>query len=260
MSTPYVSQTQYGKNEDFTVQAARGQIQGHRVVTFSGYNADIDTTWVPIWADGSISFPTVATVMKISSSSAADVNTSGTGAWTVLLSGLNAEYNEISEVIALNGQTAVNTVNLYLRINGFTVITAGTGLTAAGNIYAGNGVVTAGVPATVYDFIPVGWNARQTAVYTIPAGYTAYVSYSRLTFAQVSGTNAVWGRVTITNSNNIKTATVSAVANNGIIEFQPKYPIPVVEKTLIMAESMGAAVNNYASTVIQLILIKNPIA
>lgn len=257
MSTPYVSQTQYGKNEPFELQVSRGQVQGHRVVTFSGYNADVDTIWVPIWADGSLSFPAAATVMKISSSSAADVNTSGTGAWTVLISGLDANYNEISETVALNGQTAVNTVNSYLRVNGFVVATAGTGLTAAGNIYAGTGVVTAGVPATVYEYIPLGWNARQTAVYTIPAGYTGYVTYSRLTFGQASGTNALWGRVTITNSNNIKTATVSAVANNGIIDFQPKYPIPVVEKTLIMAEAMGTAANNYASTIIQLVLIKN---
>lgn len=255
MTTPFVSQTQYGKNEAFELQVSRGQVQGHRMVVFSGYNTDIDTTWETIWADGTLTFPTVATVLKISSTSADDVNTSGTGAWTVLVSGLDASYNEISETVALNGQTAVNTTESYLRINAFSVTAVGTGGTAAGDIYAGSGVVTAGVPATAYDFIPNGWNARQTAVYTIPAGYTGYVAYSRLTFAQVSGTTAVWGRLVAQNS--VSVALVSAVANNGVLEFQPRYPVPVAEKTTIRSEAMGAAANNYASTVIQLVLVKN---
>lgn len=255
MTTPYVSQTQYGKNEEFFLQTSRGQVQGHTPVTFGGYNEDIDTAWETIWADGTLTFPAAATVMKISSTSTDDVNTSGTGAWKVLITGLDANYNVISETVNLNGQTAVNTVNSYLRINGFSVTAVGTGGTAAGDIYAGTGVVASGIPATVYEFIPVGWNARQTAVYTIPAGYTGYISYSRLTFAQASGTNAVWGRVIIANS--VPMAVVSAVANNGVLEFQPKYPLPVAERTMIRAEAKGTAANNYASTIIQLVLVKN---
>lgn len=247
--------TRMGTLEPFELQTSRGQITGHRMVVFSGYNTDIDTTWETIWADGTLTFPTVATVLSISSTSASDVDTSGTGAWTVLISGLDASYNEISETVALNGQTAVSTTHAYIRINAFSVTAVGSGGTAAGDIYAGSGVVTAGVPATAYDFIPNGWNARQTAVYTIPAGYTGYVIYSRLTFAQSSGSTAVWGRLVAQNS--VPVALVSAVANNGVLEFQPKYPVPVSEKTTIRAESMGAAANNYASTVIQLLLVKN---
>lgn len=250
------SQTKFGKIEPFELQVARGQVPGHTSVQISGFNPDVDTVWEPIWADGSLTFPTEATVMKVSSSSAADTAT-GVGARTVVLTGLDANWNTISETITLDGQTPVNTTKLFFRINGFVITSAGSSLTAAGNIYAGDGVVTAGVPATIYEYIPLSWNARQTAVYTVPVGYTAFVSYSRLTFAQVSGTSAVWGRVTITNSNNIKTATVSAVANNGVIEFNPIYPIQIPEKTLIMAEAMGDAANNYTSTIIQLLLIKN---
>lgn len=252
----YASQSYYGKNENFSLQVARGQVPGHTAVQIVGYNSDVDTTWEPIWSDGTITFPTVATAMKISSGSADDA-AAGTGARTVLLTGLDGNYNVISETITLNGQTPVNTVNLFFRINGFAVTSVGSGATAAGTIYVGDGVVTAGVPATVFDQIPVGWNTRQTATYTIPAGYTGYTGYSRLTFAQASGTNAVWGRVTITGTNGVKMATVSAVANNGIVEFKPVYPVRAQEKTLIMAEAMGTAVNNFVSTIIQLVLIKN---
>ena len=38
MITQFVSQTQYGKNEAFELQVARGQIQGHEVVNVFGYS------------------------------------------------------------------------------------------------------------------------------------------------------------------------------------------------------------------------------
>lgn len=253
--TPSITQT--GLIEPFELQVARGQVAGHSLVQLSGYNGDVDTTWETLWSNGTITFPTVATVMKVSSSAAADTNTSGTGAWTVRVTGLDSNYNVISETLALNGQTAVNTVNSYLRINGFAVTETGTDKTAAGTIYIGDGVVTAGVPATVYDEIPVEWNARQTAVFTIPAGFTGYITYSRLTFAQASGTNAVWGRLLAIGTNGVPMATVAVVANNGVIEFQPKYPIRVPEKTMIRSEVKGTAANNYASTVVQLVLIQD---
>jgi len=252
----FESQTKYGKNESFELQVARGQISGHTAVQILGYNNDVDIAWEPIWSDGTITFPTVATVMKISSSSTEDT-AAGVGARTVVITGVDGNYDVISEIIILNGQTPVNTVNLYFRINGLAVSSGGSNGTASGTIYAGDGVVTAGVPATVFDQIPVGWNTRQTATYTVPAGYTAYTGYSRLTFGQASGTNAVWGRVTITGTNGVKMATVSAVANNGIVEFNPVYPIRIPEKTLIMAEAMGTATNNFVSTIIQILLVKN---
>lgn len=256
MTTQYVSQTQYGKNEDFALQVSRGQIQGHTSFQILGYNANVDQVWIPIWADGTLTFPSAALVMKVSSTDAADTS-AGAGARTVLVSGLDANYLQISETVTLNGQTAVNTVNSYLAINSFIVTTAGANGTASGDIYIGSGVVTAGVPATAYNFIPTGWNFNQTAAYTVPAGYTAYVPYSRLTFAQASGTNAVWGRITVTGTNGVKMATVSAVVNNGIVEFNPKYPVAVAEKTRIVAEAKGTANDNYVATVIQVILVKN---
>lgn len=254
--TPYISQTQYGKTEDFTLQVSRGQVQGHIPVQISGYNEDVDTAWEPIWSDGTLTLPAAATVVKISSGNANDT-ANGTGARTVVISGLDANYNTISETVALAGQTAVNTVQSYFRINGFYVASVGTDGTAAGIIYAGTGVVASGIPATVFDQIPLGWNSRQTAAYTVPAEHTAYISYSRLTFAQQSGTSPVWGRIVTMGTNNVPMAAVSAVASNGVLEFLPRYPIRVEEKTLIMAESKGASTNNSASTIIQIVLIKN---
>lgn len=165
-----------GRSEEFYLQVARGQIAGHRVLTRSGMNPDVDTGALEsLWDFGGLyTFPSAASVMTISSSSASDA-AAGTGARTVLVTGLDANYVEISETVSLNGQTGVNTVNSYLRCHGMTVLTAGSGGTAAGSIYQGTGVVTAGVPANVYAHILLGWNTSQTLAYTVPAGHTAYL-------------------------------------------------------------------------------------
>ena len=177
--------TRMGTIEPWDLQVGRGQITGHQYV-FQFGQASTVTTNQSVWATtGAYVFPAAATVMKISSASASDTS-AGTGAQTVRIVGLDANYNVISEIVSLNGQTSVNTVNSYLRINDFYVTTCGSGNTAAGIIYAGTGVVTAGVPATIYSLMPAAYNAQTQAIYTVPAGYTAYVS--SYTFSSNNGT------------------------------------------------------------------------
>ena len=75
--------TQVGTYEPFNLQVSRGQIQGHSTVIVFGYNPDVDTAEETIWpANGLIPHPTVASVLKISSSSADDAS-AGTAARTV---------------------------------------------------------------------------------------------------------------------------------------------------------------------------------
>lgn len=167
--------TQKGKFEPFDLNVSRGQVVGHQYV-FQFGQAPTVTTQQSVWATtGTYAFLATAAVMKISSGSTSDTS-AGTGARTVFISGLDANYAPISESVILNGQTQVSTTNSYLRINDFYVLTCGSGATAAGIIYAGTGSATAGVPATVYSLMPTGYNTQTQAIYTVPAGYTAYVS------------------------------------------------------------------------------------
>jgi hypothetical protein len=164
-----------GTFEPFELQVVRNQVVGHSA-KFQFGQAPTVTSQQTLWTStGVYAFPSSATVMKISSGSANDT-AAGTGARTVVIVGLDANYAVISETVILNGQTAVNTTNSYLRINDFYVATAGSGNGGAGIIYAGTGVVTTGVPATIYSLIPAGTNRQTQAVYTIPAGYTGYIS------------------------------------------------------------------------------------
>jgi hypothetical protein len=173
------------------------------------------------------------------------------------LEGLDANHNTITEIVTLNGQTAVTTTKSYLHVNDCYVLTTGSGESAAGTIYFGTGTVTAGVPATVYDVIQFDYNSRVTGSYTVPAGYTAYVSQGLFSSGQVSGSNAVTGRLMTRGVNNIRLTAAVVTVNNGAADYAFEYPIVVPEKTTIEAQAVGAAANNACSSMFILLLIKN---
>jgi hypothetical protein len=172
-----------GTTEPFYLQVARNQISFHKSNFKFGFNPDIDDALETVWAQGGLySYLASASVLKVSSSSTADAS-AGTGARTVELSGLDTNYDEISETVTLNGQTAVNTTNEFLRINRMVVRSAGSGGQNAGVIYAGTGTVTTGVPANKYATIAIGDNQTVMALWTVPRGYTAYLLQTDITVA-----------------------------------------------------------------------------
>ncbi len=255
VTTPSVSQ--FGRIEPFELQVSRGQITGHRSVVVFGYNPDVDTSRVTVWPyTGILPLPAAALQMKVSSSDANDT-AAGTGARTVFVAGLDANYNEISEIVTLNGQTAVLTTQSFLHINNAYVATAGSGLSAAGDIYFGDGTVTAGVPATVYDLIKFDYNQRITGSYTVPAGYTAYVSQGLFSAGQPGGSAQISGRLMTIGTDNIRRTAAITTVNNGVADYVFEYPLQIPEKTTLEATAQGSSNNNSASAMFILVLIKN---
>lgn len=251
------SVTQRGKYEPFELQVARGQVGWHRIVHVWGYNPDIDTSEETVWPDGGATpVPGAATVMKVSSSSTADA-AAGTGARTIVIQGLDANHAEISEVVTLNGQTAVNTTNTFLHINYIYVATVGSGGKNAGVIYVGDGVVTSGVPATIYGIVNTGFNASTTAFYTIPAGYTAYMYQGSISAGQDGGSAQVTGHLMLRDPNNIARVVAVATLNNGQANYDFSLPIRVEEKNSVEARAIGSSNNNAVAANFQLLLVKN---
>ena len=256
MSTIFSSVTRQGAFEPFGLQVARGQIQGHSNVLVFGYNPDVDTSEESVWPDGgTVPHPTVASVLKISSSSADDTS-AGTGARTVRIEGLDGDYNVVSETVTLNGQTAVNTTNSYLYVNSFYVLTTGSGEANAGNINAGTGTVTAGVPAVLYDIIATGYNTRTTGHYCVPNGYTGYMVNGTITSGQASGSTSITAFLKQHGDDGILRVGAISTLNNGSIvyDFDPAYVIP--EKHCVGASAIGSAANNSVSSFFNIILIK----
>ena len=94
-----------------------------------------------------------------------------TGAWTVEIQGLDGDYNLQTEVVTLNGVTQVLTTKTFLRVFRAKVVTAGTAGSNQGAIHVyDNG----GVNQVAH--IPVNYNQSMQALYTIPAGYTGYMT------------------------------------------------------------------------------------
>lgn len=249
--------TRQGAFEPFELQVSRNQIQGHRNVTVFGFNSDVDTSQVSVWPLPSlIPFPSAALQMTVSSTSANDTS-AGTGAQTIVVQGLDANYNEVTETVTLNGQTAVTMTASLLRVNYAFVATAGSGNSAAGDIYIGTGVVTAGVPATTYNIIKFDYNDTTTGSYTVPAGYTAYVSQGLFSSGQASGSTQVQGRLVVRGTNNIRRTAALTTLNNGVANYVFEYPLAVPEKTTIEATAIGSANNNGVSSLFILVLIKD---
>lgn len=256
MATIISSVTRQGAFEPFDLQVSRGQIQGHRNVTVFGFNPDVDTTQVSVWPLPSlITFPASALQMTVSSSSANDTS-AGTGARTIVVQGLDANYNEVTETVTMSGQTAVTMTASLLRVNYAYVATAGSGNSAAGDIYIGTGTVTAGVPATVYDVIKFDYNNTTTGSYTIPAGYTGYVSQGLFSTGQAGGSNQVQGRLLSRGTNNIRMTAAITTLNNGVANYVFEYPLPIPEKTTLEATAIGSSANNAVSSMFILVLVK----
>jgi hypothetical protein len=257
MARELSSISRFGLTEPFELQVARGQITGHRSVIVFGYNPDVDTTRVTVWPySGIIPLPAAALQMKVSSSSANDT-ANGTGARTVYVEGLDANHEEISEIVTLSGQTAVLTTQSFLHINNAYVATAGSSLSAEGDIYFGTGTVTTGVPATVYDLIKFDYNQRITGSYTIPAGFTAYVAQGLFSAGQPGGSAQVSGRLLTIGADGIRRTAAITTVNNGTADYAFEYPIRIPEKTTLEATAQGSSNNNEASSLFILLLVSN---
>lgn len=157
--------------QDRFLAVAKGEVTGHSLLLKFGRNPDIDgAVEETVWEGGGVySFPATAQSLEVLSGSTDD-DSAGTGARTITLIGLDANYAEKIEVITMDGTNAVAVPGTWLRVHRCSVTTAGTGGVNAGLItvrIAGGG--------TTLLVIGVGNGQTLMAVYTIPAGVTGYM-------------------------------------------------------------------------------------
>src|SRR6056300_950143 len=262
MAREVSSITRVGTSEPFELQVARGQIAYHKPLFKFGNNIAVGNSLETIWAEGGLySYLTSATVLKVSSSSTDDTS-AGTGARTVQLFGLDGDYNEINEVVTLNGQTAVNTTQSYLRINRMVVRSAGSGGYNAGIVYAGTGTVTTGVPANIYATINGdGTNQTLMALWTVPAGYTGYLMQYDVSNGTTSNTPAVCKLSLVARplGEVLQTKDVKSLTTGMHIENTLVIPVKFTEKTDVEARAISSSnsVSFDISASFEIIYIKN---
>lgn len=244
MSTPYVSQTQFGKYEDFDLQVARGQIQGHSTVNIYGYQPTVGTTFIPIWENATAyTYPASAQKMNLAGS-AGDTA-------TITINGLDANYVAISENLVLNGATPVTTAKSYLRVNSMNV--------AIGSATNPSGVVTLKdlTNTTIYAQINTGVGRTQAAIYTVPAGYTFYLSRIDVN-TSLNGSNfATYQNKTISPAGVVTLTQQAPFAIN--YHTQRVMPRPFVEKTDIQLQCKVNSTTGAVSISQEGYLIKNEV-
>ena len=163
---------------------------------------------------------------------------------TVLINGLDANYNQISESIALTGAnyTGVNTTNSYLRINSMII----TAVPTAGTSNVGTIKLQDTGKTITYAQINIGIGRTQSAIYTVPNGFTFYLKRAQ------GWTNMVY---TSGSYGTYRTWTVNPAGVNSLVTQRPFvanfiserwYPNVYVAKTDIQWQ-MSATGTAYAA-------------
>lgn len=167
-----------GAPHSYRESVAEGQIEGHENRVQFGRNPSTAATIEPISLDAIYRTPIALTSLELVSDDANDT-AAGTGAQSVKVTGLSTDYEEVSEIVAMNGITAVALANQYYRVYDLEVVDSGTYADIANGSHIGNitlqetggGAVWASI-SEVSDFPK---SKSQIGMFSIPAGKKAYI-------------------------------------------------------------------------------------
>ena len=237
--------TRVGKTEPFELQVARGQISWHDKVHKFGFNPLINDAEETIWDVGGIySYPSTAVKMTATSTDGAndeDVQ--------VNIQGLDADYNEISETVTLNASGTEETNSFFLRV--FRASIQGS--------QEPSGTINITNTGTTYARVTLGDNQTLMCVWTVPAGYTAYLLQKDVTC--LTEANNKFGTIRLVSKELggvFKTKDKFAVQNDHT-EIAYSIPLSIPEKTDIEVRAIGSSSNSelHVSASLDIIYIKN---
>lgn len=231
----------YGNSANIPI--ADGRVEGYSVRNIFGTTGAATTIVTsafrtPWELASNYTFPPAASTMSLVSTSTSDT------AVTVLILGLDSNYNEISETKTLTGTAAITTTNSYFRINDLIII--------SGNAV---GDITLSVGASVYAKIIAGTGRDQKAVYTVPAGYCFFLTRIDAFCTDANGGKAARFRNFLTSSNGreLRVADTTFFEQMSIMRQAPfKYD----EKTDIQMQLLSLSGSTFGSVFAEGILVQ----
>ena len=213
----------------YFIQVSRGLVDGHKRLFKFGHNPVIQDITETIWdAGGLYVYPSSAVAMTVTSGAGATDN-----GVAITVQGLDSNYNEVSEEVTLASTGTATTTQTFLRV--YRAFVSGSQAITANTTIANGG--------TTYAQINTGENQTLMALWTVPAGYTAYLLDTKIT--------------AFTEQNN-KVATINIYARreNGVFRTADKFdvfaaaitqnykcPIPFPEKTDIEVRAVATSSN-----------------
>jgi hypothetical protein len=255
-TSPPHSVTVQGAYEPFELQVARNQIMGHSPANIFAYGTTPATAGLfrTVWENMSTTdyvFPTSASTMTL-------VSTVITDTATITITGLDANYNLLTENLVLNGTTGVTTVNSYFRINNISV-SVGSATNPTGVITLATGGVTyAQINTQVVNGVTTSIGTSQMGIYTVPNGYTFY-GYRYGAYSSFNGNSANYTTYrALTNASSGVQRVIVQTPFNTTYEVQRHFPFPYAGGTdLRFQVASSAATAAVTSINIGGVLIKN---
>lgn len=155
---------------EYRAEVALGRRQGATVWNKFGYNDDIDTATDPeilaSWG-GTFQHLTSGETLTIASTSTADDgDPAGTGANSLVVYGVDENWDLQTEIVTLDGTTNVVTSTQWIGINRISIYLAGSGKANAGNI-----TITATSSGYTLAQMLVGQGTSQQCVFYVPQNY-----------------------------------------------------------------------------------------
>ena len=153
-----------------TLLIERGDVPGMSILNVAGSSDIITMTSRTLWNQNtSLVYLTSAETMELVSTSANDTS-AGTGTRTLLVDGLDSNYNIIQEIVTMNGLTPVTTSNSYLRIISLVSVPGGSSFSNEGKISC-----TSTSSGDLQAFIEINLGGVFPISFTVPAGKTWFM-------------------------------------------------------------------------------------
>ena len=244
---------------NFHYNVAMGDISDCVTWNKFGYNDDVDVSTSPeiLASFGGIFTPLkIASTLSIVSSSAQDSAT-GSGAISLVLTGIDGNYATQEELISLTGTTPVVTTSTWVGINRAAIYLSG-----SGDVNAGTLDITAVTGGAIQAQLPAGQGTSQQIMFYTQAGHTALADWLFLNAQKISGSNPVvtikgWVYSAVSQSKyEVLRLTIDTQAES-TIQLNPSQPFVIGEKSCFWIEVFTTTNNTVVTGRLSLIECAN---
>jgi hypothetical protein len=222
---------------DYKSEVAINLRQGSMLWNKFGYNGDIDigTEVIASWG-GTYTPPTTARTLSVVSTSANDDgDPGGTGCRSIVIYGIDANREEQTVVVTLNGTTPVITTETWLGVNRMVMFLCGSGQVNDGEITA-----TLTTDLTIQAQMPAGGGVTQQCIFHVPVKHNFVMEWMRVN-AINKGKGAslavkAWVYSAVSNGKQeVYRVNIDTDVNPDISE-NPSLAFPITEQTVIWLE------------------------
>ena len=224
---------------DAMLEIAHRRDPGAQAVDLFGFNRSIGTTYETVFNNGGgiYQFPSEMVTLSCVSTSAADT-------MSILIQGLNTDYEVINDVVTLSGTTPVASNIQFYRINSAVILSG----TNAGAISITNN-------ATVHAYIEAELGSDQGLIYTVPADHSLYIFTAQFTSGTVNPNKYLFSRALTRSSTGRQVrfweATFATNVNYSLVR-----PFRVPPKTDFTIEAKSSSSENELSIYLNAVLME----